>query len=60
MTEITEYITNDVKAIDSFDSIAAVQNFFSDLHFSHFPVLEEGVYIGSAAEDIETLTVTKK
>jgi hypothetical protein len=59
MTEITEYITNDVKAIDSFDSIAAVQNFFSDLHFSHF--LEEGVYIGSiAAEDIETLTVTKK
>jgi hypothetical protein len=46
MTEITEYITNDVKAIDSFDSIA-VQNFFSDLHFSHFPVLEEGVYIGS-------------
>jgi predicted transcriptional regulator len=49
MTEITEYITNDVKAIDSFDSIAAVQNFFSDLHFSHFPVLEEGVYIGSIA-----------
>lgn len=61
MTEITEYITNDVKAIDSFDSIAAVQNFFSDLHFSHFPVLEEGVYIGSiAAEDIETFDSDKK
>jgi predicted transcriptional regulator len=31
------------------------------IYFSHFPVLEEGVYIGSiAAEDIETLTVTKK
>jgi hypothetical protein len=41
MTEITEYITNDVKAIDSLDSIAAVQDFFSDLHSSHFPVLEE-------------------
>jgi predicted transcriptional regulator len=44
MTEITEYITNDVKAIDSFDSGSRL---FSDLHFSHFPVLEEGVYIGS-------------
>ncbi|MFV8352802.1 CBS domain-containing protein [Flavobacterium sp. XS2P14] len=61
MTEITEYITDDVKAIDSFDSIAAVQNFFSDLHFSHFPVLEDGVYIGSiAAEDIETFDSDKK
>ncbi|MFV8356027.1 CBS domain-containing protein [Flavobacterium sp. XS1P32] len=61
MTEITEYITNDVKAIDSFDSIAAVQNFFSDLHFSHFPVLEDGVYIGSiATEDIETFDSDKK
>lgn len=61
MTEITEYITNDLKAIDSFDSIAAVQDFFNDLHFSHFPVLEEGVYIGSiAAEDIETFDSDKK
>lgn len=61
MTEITEYITNDVKAIDSFDSIEAVQDFFSDLHFSHFPVLEDGVYIGSiAAEDIETFDSDKK
>ena len=61
MTKITEYITNDVKAIDSFDSIEAVQDFFSDLHFSHFPVLEDGVYIGSiAAEDIETFDSDKK
>ena len=61
MTEITEYITNDLKAIDSFDSIAAVQYFFNDLHFSHFPVLEKGVYIGSiAAEDIETFDSDKK
>jgi hypothetical protein len=46
MTEITEYITNDVKAIDSFDSIAAVQNFFSDLLFT-FSVLEEGTLVVS-------------
>ena len=61
MTEITEYITNDFKAIDCLDSIEAVQDFFSDLHFSHFPVLEEGVYIGSiAVEDIETFDTNKK
>lgn len=61
MTEITEYITNDFKAIDSQDSIAAIQDFFSELHFSHFPIVEEGVYIGSiASEDIETFESDKK
>lgn len=61
MTEITEYITNDFKAIDSQDSIAAIQDFFNDLHFSHFPIVEEGVYIGSiASEDIETFDSDKK
>jgi hypothetical protein len=39
MTEITEYITNDVKAIDSFDSIAAVQN--SLVIYTTFSVLEK-------------------
>ena len=61
MTEITEYITNDFKAIDSLDTIAAVQDFFHDLHFSHFPILEAGIYIGSiAADDIETFDSAKK
>jgi Mg/Co/Ni transporter MgtE len=61
MTEITEYITNDFKAIDSQDSIADVQDFFNDLHFSHFPVIEEGIYIGSiAADDIVTFENKKK
>ena len=61
MTEITEYITNDFKAIDSQDTISSVQTFFDDLHFSHFPVIEEGIYIGSiAAEDIETFDSDKK
>ncbi len=61
MTEITEYITNDFKAIDSQDTIADVQDFFNDLHFSHFPVIEEGIYIGSiAADDIVTFENEKK
>jgi Mg/Co/Ni transporter MgtE len=61
MTEITNYITNDYKAIDSQETIAVVQEFFDDLNFSHFPVVEEEVYIGSiAADDIETFEANKK
>jgi hypothetical protein len=61
MTEITNYITNDFKAIDSKESIATVQDFFNELPFSHFPVIEEGIYIGSiASDDIETFDTVKK
>lgn len=61
MTEITNYITNDYKAIDSQETIATVQDFFDELTFSHFPVVEEGIYIGSiSSEDIETFDSLKK
>lgn len=59
--EITNYITTDFKAIDSQESISSVKDFFDDLTFSHFPVVEEGVYIGSiSSEDIETFDNDKK
>jgi Mg/Co/Ni transporter MgtE len=55
MTAIKDYISTDYKAINSQETIANVQDFFCDLNFSHFPVIEEGVYIGSIAlDDIET------
>ncbi|TDE05274.1 CBS domain-containing protein [Flavobacterium sandaracinum] len=61
MTEITEYITNDFKAIDSQDTISTVQVFFDDNHFSHFPIIEQGIYIGSiAGDDLETFDPEKK
>lgn len=61
MTDITNYITNDFKAIDSRESIAVVQEFFDELTFSHFPVVEEEIYIGSiASDDIETFDSAKK
>lgn len=62
MIGITDYITNDFKAINNQDTtIAVVQEFFSDVHFSHFPIIEEGVYLGSIArEDLETFDSTKK
>src|SRR4051812_8693438 len=61
MTEITNYITNDFKAIESQETIEAVQEFFNDVTFSHFPIVEEEVYIGSiASDDIETFDSDKK
>jgi Mg/Co/Ni transporter MgtE len=59
--EITNYITTDFKAIDSQETIATVKDFFDDLTFSHFPVIEEGIYIGSiSSEDIENFDNDKK
>ncbi|WP_310380566.1 CBS domain-containing protein [Flavobacterium sp.] len=61
MTEIKDYINNNYKAIDSQQTIAVVQGFFDDLNFSHFPVIEQEIYIGSiASEDIETFDIDKK
>ncbi|GGE97599.1 CBS domain-containing protein [Flavobacterium limi] len=61
MTEITNYITNDFRGIDSQETITSVQDFFADLSFSHFPVLENGIFIGSiASDDVETFDTDKK
>ena len=61
MTEITNYITNDYKAIDCQETIANTQDFFDDLTFSHFPVVEEQIFIGSiASDDIATFKSEKK
>ena len=58
---ITDYITNDYKPLDCQETIETVKDFFAELHFSHFPVVEEGVYIGSiASDDIETFDDDKK
>lgn len=60
MTEITDYINNDIKAIAIDESIETVQDFFAELSFSHFPVLEDGTYLGSIAlDDVETFDTDK-
>ena len=61
MLEITDYINNDFKAIKSSDSIESVMNFFEESRFSHFPVVEDGVYIGCvSSEEVETYDSSKK
>ena len=61
MTDINDYITNDYKAINSQETIAEVQDFFAEVSYSHFSVIDEGIYIGCiAADDIETFDSDKK
>jgi len=60
MTEITDFLNNNIKAIRTTDSVAEAQDLFAEYPFSHFPVLEDGVYIGSAgAEDMELMDIEK-
>jgi predicted transcriptional regulator len=51
MLEITQYINNDFKPFDVNENIAFVQGFFSDLTYSHFPILSDGIYIGCISSD---------
>lgn len=61
MTEINDYINNDFKALNSQETIADVQDFFADVSYSHFSVVEDGVYIGCiAADDVDTFDSDKK
>ncbi|MGL3001124.1 CBS domain-containing protein [Flavobacterium sp. RSSB_23] len=61
MTEILNYITNDYKALDSLETIFDAQDRLDEISFSHFPVVEEGVYIGCIIkDDLETFDGDKK
>jgi CBS domain-containing protein len=60
MTDITELLSNTVKPLRISDTVATAQDLFAEYPFSHFPVLEEEVYIGCAgAEDIELMDIEK-
>ena len=61
MTEINDYINNDYKAINSQETIAEVQDFFAEVPYSHFSIIEEGIYIGCiSADDVDTFDSDKK
>jgi CBS domain-containing protein len=60
MAEINDYINNDYKPIDSRETVESVCDFFEEVNFSHFPVVEESVYIGCVAgDDAETFDKEK-
>ncbi len=61
MTEINDYISTDLKPFSNSDSIATAKDFFASELFSHFPVLDEKIYIGSiSGDDVETFDDDKQ
>ena len=61
MTPISDYINNDFKAIESSETIASVQAFFAEINFSHFPIIENNIYIGCiVSDDVDNFDSEKK
>lgn len=60
MSDISEYLNRGIRPIDSRESISSIKDFFSEEHFTHFPVLEDSVYIGSiSTDDADTFDESK-
>ncbi len=60
MRLLSEYINNDFKPFTSLDTIATIQDFFIDITYSHFPIVDNGVFLGCiSAVDVETFEAPK-
>ena len=60
MRQLSEYINNDFKPFPSTELVAEIQDFFADSTYSHFPVIDNSVYIGCiSAVDVETFETQK-
>ena len=60
MRQLSEYINNDFKPFSSTESVAVIQDFFAENTYSHFPVMDNDIYIGSiSAVDAETFEIQK-
>lgn len=60
MRQLSEYINNDFKPFPSTESVAEIQDFFADSTYSHFPVMDNGIYLGCiSAVDVETFETQK-
>ena len=56
MNNLTSYINNEIKPLKHTDSIAEAQDLFLDFPYTHFPVTEDGTYIGCVSkENVELL-----
>jgi hypothetical protein len=60
MKVATDYLRRDFRPLDWNEKIGKVQDFFSDQHFTHFPVIDGMVFRGSLAlNDVEILDEDK-
>ena len=61
MNILSDYINNDFKPLDIQESVAIAQDFFVDTSFSHFPIVEGGIFMGNlSGEDVENFDSNKK
>ena len=51
MNNLTSYINTDIKPLKHSESIADAQDLFAEFPYSHFPVTEDGVYIGCISKE---------
>ena len=49
--QTTDYISKDIKPLLSSDKISKAKGLFNQLTFTHLPVIEKGLYLGSIAEN---------
>lgn len=56
MTEISDYIIKEINPLCTDESIETAQDLFLEFPYSHFPIVENGIYIGCiGAHDVELL-----
>ena len=54
MMSISDFINKDFQPFEILEKMSVVQDFFADNPFSHFPVVDEGIFIGSiSADDVD-------
>ena len=51
MDKITDFINNQYKALQVSATVADASDLFLDLDYSHFPILEQNVFLGSIAKE---------
>lgn len=60
MRVISEYINNDFKPFLKSEMVTEIQDFFAESNFSHFPVMDDSIYLGCiSANDSETFDFGK-
>jgi CBS domain containing-hemolysin-like protein len=51
MDKITDFINNQYKALQVSAKVADASDLFLDVNYSHFPILEQNVFLGSIAKE---------
>ena len=51
MNNLTSYINKDIKPLKHTETIADAQDLFTEFPYTHFPVTEDGIYIGCISKE---------